>query len=454
MTTPDLLNLKHLRVVDVADEGDWYRVRALGTADPPCCPRCGGRLYGHGAQLQKVMDTPMHGKRVMLEVTRRRFRCPACKATLFEPIPDLHERRQMTVRLVAYIERHCLKQTFAALHREIGVDNKTIRLVFDDYKARLEATIRFETPRVLGIDEIKVIGQYRAMITNVEHLCLFDMLPTRKKEHLLAYFKALPDKDKVEFATMDLWNVYRDVITSCLPKAQIVADRFHVVRMADFALDTVRKSLRSTLTQKERIKLKDDRELLHLRGHELDEPGKVTIADWFERFPILGKAYRCKEAFHALYEYPDKQQAREAAHAWVAHMPPELASDFRETAGALQRWEEAILRYYDARISNGYTESINNIAKSVNAIGRGYSFDVLRARLLYDSEARKDGRGTIRRKTRVRIEPQRDQGAGAVSVSYFVRTPPTYREVEQIETVEYGPSLPTLVRLLRAGHFA
>ena len=135
---------------------------------------------------------------MLLEIERRRYRCRACGKTLFDPLPDMDGKRFMTSRLVRYIEQQCLAKTFAALSREIGVDNKTIRLIFDDYVAHLKATVTFETPRILGIDELMIIGQYRAMITNVEKLSLFDILPTRNKADLLAYFKAMPDDGYVE----------------------------------------------------------------------------------------------------------------------------------------------------------------------------------------------------------------------------------------------------------------
>ena len=59
--------------------------------------------------------------------------------------------------------------------------------------ARLKETVVFETPEMLGIDALKIIGQYLAMITNIEKLVLFDMLPTRNKADLIAYFKTMPD---------------------------------------------------------------------------------------------------------------------------------------------------------------------------------------------------------------------------------------------------------------------
>ena len=218
----DLLNLSSVVVLSHADEGDLYRIRAAGKVVPTAWPNCKSGLFRHGNQMQRFMDTPMHGKRALVEIERQRYRCRACGKTVFEPLPDMDDKRQMTSRLLAYIEKNSLRKTFSDLAREVGVDDKTIRHVFDDYRERLGATTHFETPRILGIDELMIIGEYRAMITNIENLSLYDMLPTRKKVDLLEYFKQLPDKQRVEIVTMDMWNVYRQVVRAQLPNRIVV----------------------------------------------------------------------------------------------------------------------------------------------------------------------------------------------------------------------------------------
>lgn len=214
----DILRLPSLRAETVEDNGDHYRIRASGQFLPGICPQCRSfELVGHGRQLQQFLDVPIHGKRTLLEIERQRFRCKRCNKTLFGTLGDMDAKRLCTSRLVTYIEFRCLKKTFAELAREVGVDEKTIRHIFDDYIARLQSEVEFETPEIMGIDELKIIDQYRAMITNVEHLALYDMLPTRKKADLIAYFKQLPDKHRVKVITMDLWNVYRQVIEDHSP---------------------------------------------------------------------------------------------------------------------------------------------------------------------------------------------------------------------------------------------
>lgn len=84
-------------------------------------------------------------------------------------------------------------------------------------------------------------------------------------------------------------------------------------------------------------------------------------------------------------------------------------------------------------------------------MGRGYSFDVIRARLLFDDEARQDTRTTIRK--RVAKVAQQPSVREFVMDTKMAR--PTFPRVlvEEESVIEYGPYIPTLVRKLEAGNF-
>ena len=169
---------------------------------------------------------------------------------------------------------------------------------------------------------------------------------------------------------------------------------------------------------------------------------------------MLGAAYKAKEAFHDIYNHKSKDDAEKAAKEWLHSVDAEVAWAFREAMGALQSWWTEIFNYYDQPISNAYTESINNIAKGMNRMGRGYSFEVIRARLLFDDEARKDTRTTVRKKVRKAVDAPREIGYFTRASSQKPSPSRTYEDVYEEVTVEYGPYLPTLARKLEAGDFA
>ena len=95
-------------------------------------------------------------------------------------------------------------------------------------------------------------------------------------------------------------------------------------------------------------------------------------------------AYDLKEDFFDIYdEHPlSREDAEDAFDAWKASIPDDKAYDpFRGLAKAVENHREFIFNYRDcpSRISNGYTECANRLINETNMMGRGHSFETLRA---------------------------------------------------------------------------
>lgn len=74
-------------------------------------------------------------------------------------------------------------------------------------------------------------------------------------------------------------------------------DRFHIQRMANDALEKLRKRIRKDLPARQRLKLKDERLLLLKRQHDLKGEDTARALEWFRQFPKLGEAHALKEGF-------------------------------------------------------------------------------------------------------------------------------------------------------------
>jgi len=450
----DLLRLPTIRATSTEELPDGsYLVHAQIPRSVAICRHCGSsQSYGHGVQEQRLVDVPHHGRPTILSLTRRRYRCLSCRKTYFEAVPEVDDKRLATTRLVKHVRQHCMRRTFADLAREVGVDDQTIRNIFDDLVEELRKTTHFETPRFLGLDEIKVVGRSRAVVTNVEKNTLFDLLVDRNKSTLIAYFLTLPDRHRVEVLTMDMWSVYAQVALKCFPGIPIVIDRFHVERMAIDALEKVRKAVRKGLPKRQRLKLKNDRHLLLASFARLNAEQRDTCAVWFEVYPLLGQAHAAKEAFAEIYRSASRAEAERTFDAWCDGLPGAVLPYFRELVNAVRSRRTDVFNYFDHPITNAYTESVNNLIKLENRMGRGYSFEVLKARMLYEQKATKAGSTSLRRKV---AKKGRDQPTG-----FFTRvTPEMLRQrpgtdFEYVdEVVCYGAHIPTLVKLLEQGHF-
>ena len=378
----DLLQLDDFDLIRVVEEDHDFHIYAKLSDETTHCQHCGKYgVIGFGRREQVIKDQPRLGKRSTIYVETRRRRCKHCGKTFYENLPHMDEKRRMTDRLVQWIGEQAVRRTYSSVAEEVGVTEGTIRLVFAEYVQRKYDAMRFATPRWLGIDEIHLIKP-RCVLTNVEKLTAFDILENRNKQAVATRLARLDHRKSIELVTIDMWRPYRDAAAAVLPDATVVVDKFHVVRMLNVACETVRKALRAELTPAERRGLVNDRFLILKRKHRLNGKEHMMLSGWLENYPTLAMAYEIKEAGYRIYDAKTRDEAAAAFEEWRASIPQEMKGAFGNFERAWRNWREEILAYFECRSTNAYTEILNNLIRTTNRVGRGYSFEALRAKVL------------------------------------------------------------------------
>jgi len=380
----NLLNLEDWNVFHVESNEYDHRVHAEPIPTPAACLYCTSpNIVRYGKRDHHIMDVPTLGKRTGILVQRRRFFCHSCERTFSETLPDVDEKHDMTIRLVEYIGQQALTRPFTHVANEVGVDEKLVRLIFQEFTEKQKSLYTFITPTHLGIDEVHLANQMRCVLANVKERTIVDLLKDRNKKTVLKYLSMLENRDKIEVVAIDMWQPYYDAATIALPGAKVVIDHFHVVKMANEALDRVRKEVRASLSDRQRRTLMHDKYILLRREKDLDEKKRLILEAWINNFPLLGTAYRLKEDFFDIWKVPDRPAAVVAFREWKAAIPGELAPAFQPLLTALGNWHNEILNYWDHPYTTAYVESLNGLTKIANRLGRGYSFEALRAKILY-----------------------------------------------------------------------
>ncbi|MCE1085026.1 transposase family protein, partial [Pseudomonas asiatica] len=148
---------------------------------PEFCTACGaiGQSIRFSKKLTKYVDLPIRGKRTVLWGMRRRYRCKTCGKVFSPALLDFDEKHRMTKRCHAYVIKHAMTSTNSAVARDLGVDESVVRRALRDYCAEQDAGYRPMLPRVLGIDELLVGGEYRCVLINLEERTIIDVLPNR-----------------------------------------------------------------------------------------------------------------------------------------------------------------------------------------------------------------------------------------------------------------------------------
>jgi transposase len=446
--SPDLLNLAGYEVLAVDTNEHDYHIKACVIAAQESCIHCqSSSIVGFGRREQMVRDLPTHGKRVGVYIDTRRFQCRACVKTFYEELPQIDEKRAMTKRLSNWIGRQAIKRTFASIAEEVGCTEFTVRSVFADYVQELEKTIRFETPKWMGIDEIHLIKP-RGVITNIQNNTVVELLPNRNKETIIKYLSGLRGKEEIAYVAMDMWAPYRDAVLQVLPDAKIVIDKFHVVKMANEAVERIRKSFKAELTPKVRRTLMHDRYTLLKRESDLTDKEALLLSGWANNFPTLALAYRLKEDFFKIYDAKTRNDALALFAAWEISVTHEVRDAFGDLIRAWRNWRPYILNYFDhpvnQPITNAYTESLNNLIRVMNRLGRGYSFEALRAKILFSEGALKKD---LKRPKFERQAERFSRDIPAFAMGYALANNSTANE----EEICYGADISTLTRMIEAG---
>lgn len=378
----DILDIPGWTLTGKSTEGSIETFSAEYVHEPIACAKCGGiKLYRHGTKKTMYADSPLRGFAAKLEATVRRYRCRDCGETFLQPLGGVLDERRMTIRCAEFIARQALKHTFVHVAREVGIDEKTVRAVAAERMSELEAQHKPRLPRVLGIDETKIAGELRLVLTDVEGRRLLDMLPARDKDTLAAWLWQFKDRNAVKVVTIDMWRPYQRLATELLPHAVVVVDKFHIMRMAGEAMDRVRIRLARVKQPEVRRHWVRSKVMLNKRPHNLTEKQRFNLQMWLDNEPEIAAAYRCKEAFYSLFDLP-KGEAIRAFDGFAASVEPSVKPEFKPLLTAMRNWRSEILAVFDHPYTNAFTESLNNLTKHIVKAGRGYSFEVLRARIL------------------------------------------------------------------------
>lgn len=243
---------------------------------------------------------------------------------------------------------------------------------------------------------------------------------------------------------MGMWRPYRDAVNDVLPQARVVVDKFHVVKMANEAMESVRKSLRADLSPKQRRGLMHDRFVLLRRERELNDQERFNLDGWAKNYPLLGEAYRLKEEFFNIYQHQERDDAYWAFERWAKSVPPELELAFKPVKTAVRNWMVEIFAYFDHPVTNAYTESLNNLIRVMNRLGRGYSFEALRAKILFAEGSHKIVQ------PRPRFE-RKSTTIGFASRAMFDMTTNSRSTQTEEQPKNYGADISTLIAMIEAG---
>ena len=347
----------------------------------PCCNNSTDKI--HDYRIQKIKDISSFGSRTILYLRKRRYVCPACKKRFYEKIPFLPRYHRITSRLIANI-----LDSFRTVHsikdvaKTANVSSTTATRIFDHIKYSNKSL-----PRVISMDEFRGNAggeKFQCIITDPEHKKVLDILPNRKAEDLYGYFLKYKDRHNVKYIVMDMSGPYRYLAKTVFPKAQIIADKYHVVRQVTWAFENVRKAEQKKFHEQRRKYFKRSRRILLKRPENLTSSEADQVESMLRISERLRHAYVLKNEFYKVMDSPNSYEAKKQLAKWYMLVSGYKLPEFEDCFRAFTNWQKEILNSFDVKYTNGYTEGINNKIKVIkrNAFGMR-NFERFRNRILH-----------------------------------------------------------------------
>lgn len=184
---------------------------------------------------------------------------------------------------------------------------------------------------------------------------------------MVAWFKSRPQKelDQVEVVVLDMSKSFYSAIQEFFGDQVQVIDRFHVVKQAVDALDSVLRSVQKQLDPEEAKELKKLRKRWLKSANQLNVDELIARADWRRRFPELREVIDWVQDLRKWFERKYEKPAREALLKLIERARQSAQEPLQAIAGTLNRWFEPIARYIRHRYTNGMTQGFNNKIKLI-----------------------------------------------------------------------------------------
>lgn len=255
----------------------------------------------------------------------------------------------------------------------------------------------------LSIDEVSLSkGELYTFVTNKSGMgkkgTLVASIKGTLSKDIIYVLEKLPleTRETVKEVTLDMANNMESSARQSFPNANLVTDRFHVVKLALDALQHIRIKYRWEELDKENSAIEEAKKhgkkykparlqnddspkqlLARCRYILAKKPNQWTLSQQerasilFNRYPIIKTAYRHILEFRSIYETTDISEAKKLFTEWINKTNELKIKEFNTVANTVKNNFTNILNFFINRSTNANAESFNSKIKLFRANLRG-----------------------------------------------------------------------------------
>ena len=208
----------------------------------------------------------------------------------------------------------------------------------------------------------------------MDNSSLLEVVDSHKSDDIIEVLKRQPEQIRasVEEVCVDMWGGFPKVIKEVFINAEIVIDRFHVMKLINKSLNKIRLRLGFTGLK--------NKSLLITNNRDLNDMERVELSDLFQQSTVLEIAYEFKEELRHIYESNSSVKSGLAKmRRWLKY----AGLFFADIANTLESHLPEIANFFANRTTSAVTEGINTKIKLILRQSYGFAtFELMREKLL------------------------------------------------------------------------
>jgi len=343
------------------------------------CAACGSqKVWRHGVVVRRFRAVPLGSKRVELEAGIPRLACQDCGVVRQAAVGFAEPRRTYTKSFARYVLELARHMTIKDVACHLGVSWDVVKEIQKKFLHEHFDKPKLKHVKQIAIDEISTGKghKYVTIVLDLKSGAVLHVGEGKGGDALLPFWRRLrASHARIEAVAADMSPAYIDAVTTNLPQATLVFDRFHVIKLYNEKLSDLRRDLyRQLADTMQKDVLKGVRWLLLKRPENLDasrrEPERLHEA--LRLNEPLAIAYQLKEELNEIWEQDDQETAEALLMDWIAYAESTGIRMLKQFAKTLRFHAFGILAWYDHPISTGPLEGTNNKIKTMKRQAYGF----------------------------------------------------------------------------------
>lgn len=326
----------------------------------------------------RLRDLSIFERKVYLLIHKYRLKCPDCGVKV-EELDFASYYSRCTIRFEELVARLCRITSIKQVAELLELDWKTVKEIDKKYLEREFATIDLPELGIIGVDEVSTHKghSYFTVVMDLKKTSVIWVGKGRKKETLDEFFKELGEEraKKILAIAMDMWDPYIASTKEHAPQAEIVFDKFHVIKNYSKVIDQIRNIEYKKASETEREVIKGTKYLLLRNLEDLKENQLETLDRLLKLNKNINIAYLLKDDLKQLWDYRDQEVLSRFLDSWCIRAKASNIKLLIKFAESLENYRYGLISHAKYPINTSKLEGMNNKIKVLKRVAYGFHDD-------------------------------------------------------------------------------